>query len=165
MKQGANTSARLALSRRTLLAAIASASVAWARGTKAQPKKYLIGSLNTGGPVPDASPYGAALVKGLSKRGYTVGDNIDLVRRGADLHLDTLPKLVDELTSSNVDVIVCFGYASAEAVKEKGTLPAVSFTAVIPWGRGWQKAWRNPVGQSPASPTCRRKLLLSACNI
>jgi putative tryptophan/tyrosine transport system substrate-binding protein len=146
MMQGANTPEPFALRRRGFLALMASAPIAWARQVEAQPKKYLIGSLNTGGAVPDDSPYGAALVKGLSKRGYTVGNNVDLVRRGADLHLDTLPKLVDELAVSGVDVIVCFGYGSAEAVKEKGTLPAVSFTAGDPVGTGLAKSLAQPGG-------------------
>jgi putative ABC transport system substrate-binding protein len=146
MKRGTGMPRHLALRRRALLALMASAPIACARGVWAQPKKYLVGSLNTGGPIPDVSPYGAALVKGLSKRGYTVGDNIDLLRRGAELHLDMLPKLVDELAASNVDVIVCFGYASAEAVKAKGTLPAVSFTAGDPVGTGLAKSLAQPGG-------------------
>jgi putative ABC transport system substrate-binding protein len=146
MRQGTNAPGHLAIRRRTLLALMASAAIAGPGGARAQPKNYLIGSLNTGGPVLDASPYGAALVKGLNKRGYTVGSNIDLLRRGADLHLDMLPKLVDELAASNVDVIVCFGYASAEAVKEKGTLPAVSFTAGDPVGTGLAKSLAQPGG-------------------
>jgi putative ABC transport system substrate-binding protein len=146
MEQGTNGQGHLALKRRTLLALMASAPLAWPPGVRAEPKKNLIGSLNTGGPIPDASPYGAALVKGLTKRGYTLGDNIDLLRRGAGLHLDTLPKLVDELAASNVDVIVCFGYASAEAVKEKGSLPVVSFTAGDPVGTGLVKSLAQPGG-------------------
>lgn len=146
MKQGTNGQGRLALRRRTLLALMASASIAGSRGVRAQPKKFLIGSLNTGAPIADASPFGSALVKGLKLRGYTVEDNIDLLRRGADLHLDMLPKLVDELAASNVDAIVCFGYASAEAVKEKGTLPVVSFTAGDPVGTGLVKSLAQPGG-------------------
>ena len=125
---------------------MASAPIVWPRGARTQPKKYLIGSLNTGAALPDASPYGAALIKGLAQRGYTLGENFDFLRLGADLHLDTLPRLVDQLAAANVDVVFCLGFATAEAVKEKGTLPAVSFTAGDPVGTGLVNSLARPGG-------------------
>jgi putative ABC transport system substrate-binding protein len=146
MKQGRSSRGLLAPRRRDVLALMASAPIAWSRGARAQPKKYLIGSLNTGAALPDASPYGAALIKGLTQRGYTLGENFDFLRLGADLHLDTLPHLVDQLAAANVDVVFCLGFATAEAVKEKGTLPAVSFTAGDPVGTGLVKSLARPGG-------------------
>ena len=48
--------------------------------------------------------------------------------------------------ASNADAVVCFGYASAEAVKEQGTLPAVSFTAGDPVGIGLVESLARPGG-------------------
>jgi putative tryptophan/tyrosine transport system substrate-binding protein len=146
MRYGTNAPGQLALRRRALFALMASASLAWPRRAWAQPKKYLIGSLNTGAALPDASPYGAALIKGLSERGYKLGENIDFLRLGADLHLEVLPHLVDELAAGSVDVVVCLGYASTAAVKDKGTLPVVSFTAGDPVGTGLVKSLARPGG-------------------
>jgi putative ABC transport system substrate-binding protein len=146
MKRAMSVPEHLALRRRAFLALMASAPIVWPRGAKAQPKKYLIGSLNTGAAIADTSPFGAALVKGLGQRGYKVGDNIDFLRLGADLHLDALPHLVDELAAGHVDVVVCFGYATAEAMKEKGTLAGVSFTAGDPVGTGLVRSLARPGG-------------------
>ena len=146
MKQGMIVPGHPAFRRRALLALMASAPFVWPRGARAQPRKYLIGSLNTGAALPDASPYGVALIKGLAQRGYTLGENFDFLRRGADLHLDALPRLVDELAAANVDVVFCLGFATAEAVKEKGTVPAVSFTAGDPVGTGLVKSLARPGG-------------------
>ena len=109
-------------------------------------KVYLIGSLNTGGPVSDESPFGAALVRGLVRRGYAPEKNLRFVRRGADMSLDRMPRLVDELVNSKVDVIVAFGYLSALTAKQRTTLPVVSFTAGDPVGTGLVDSLARPGG-------------------
>jgi putative tryptophan/tyrosine transport system substrate-binding protein len=132
--------------RRNLLALMASTPVVWPHCVRSQPRQHLIGTLNTGGEISDASPFGAALLKGLVKRGYVEGQNMDFVRRGANLHLDTLPQLVGELSAAKVDVVVCFGYASAQAVKENTKLAVVSFTAGDPVGTGLVASLARPGG-------------------
>jgi len=134
--------------RRDLVAVLAAVPViGMITGVKAQgqPKKYLIGTLNTGAPVPDGSPFGAGLIRGLGKVGYTLNQNYSFIRRGAELHPDTLPRLVDELTASHADVVVCFGYGSAHAAKNS-TLPVVSFTAGDPVGTGLVASLARPGG-------------------
>jgi putative tryptophan/tyrosine transport system substrate-binding protein len=50
------------------------------------------------------------------------------------LHTDSMPRLVDELVASKVDVIVTFGYRAALVAKQATTLPVVSFgAAILPW--------------------------------
>jgi putative tryptophan/tyrosine transport system substrate-binding protein len=100
-----------------------------------QPKKYLIGTLNSGAPVPDASPLGAGLIRGLGKLGYTIDQNYSFIRRGAELRPEILPRLLDKLAASHVDVVVCFGYDPTHAAKGNA-LPVVSFTAGDPVGTG-----------------------------
>jgi len=134
--------------RRDLVAVLAAVPViGMITGVKAQgqPKKYLIGTLNTGAPVPDGSPFGAGLIRGLGKVGYTLNQNYSFIRRGAELHPDTLPRLVDELTASHADVVVCFGYGSAHAAKNS-PLPVVSFTAGDPVGTGLVASLARPGG-------------------
>src|SRR6266568_1134678 len=133
--------------RRDLIALLIAAPLIGITAVKArgQPKKYLIGTLNTGAPLPDASAFGAGLIRGLGKLGYTLDQNYSFVRRGAELHPDTLPRLLDELAASHVDVIVCFGYDTTHAAKGNA-LPVVSFTAGDPVGTGLVASLARPGG-------------------
>lgn len=134
--------------RRDLIAVLVAAPViGMITGVNAQgqPKKYLIGTLNTGAPLPDASPFGAGLIRGLGKLGYTLDENYGFLRRGAELHPDTLPRLVDELAASHADVVVSFGYDSARAAKGNA-MPVVSFTAGDPVGTGLVTSLARPGG-------------------
>jgi len=90
------------------------------------PKVYRIGVLNPGEPLSDTSYFGAAIIRGFAKQGYLLNRNLILERRGAQGHMDRLPRLVDELLASEVDAILTLGYRPALAVKQKTTtLPVV----------------------------------------
>src|SRR5262249_47855657 len=102
-------------------------------------------SLITGAPVADNSPLGAALIRGLAQHGYVLDKNLTFERRGAEMQLDRLPRLVNEL-ASKVDVIVAFGYPSALAAKQGTTLPVVSFTTGDPVGTGLVDSLARPGG-------------------
>ncbi len=54
-----------------------------------------------------------------TQRGYELGRNLALERRGADEHIDRLGCLVDELVASKVDFIVTFGYPAAVAARQR----------------------------------------------
>jgi len=91
------------------------AAVAWPRPVIGQSpsKVYRVGLLSAGAPIADNSSQGAALIRGFTQRGYKLGRNLAFERRGAEGHIDRLPRLVDELAASKVDVIVTFGYPAA----------------------------------------------------
>jgi ABC-type uncharacterized transport system substrate-binding protein len=120
-------------------------AVAWPRPVSGQSpsKVYRVGLLSAGGPIADNSPQGAALIRGLTKRGYNLGRNLAFERRGADVHVDRLPRLVDELVASKVDVIVTFGYPAAAACKQRTTLPIV-VVLVDPVGTGLAESLARP---------------------
>jgi putative tryptophan/tyrosine transport system substrate-binding protein len=124
------------------------ATAAWPRTVTAQSpsKVYRVGSLITGAPVADDSPLGAALIRGLAQHGYVLDKNLAFERRGAELQMDRLPRLVNELVTSKVDVIVAFGYPSALAAKQGTTLPVVSFTTGDPVGTGLVDSLARPGG-------------------
>src|SRR6516165_10139329 len=124
------------------------ATAAWPSTVTAQgsSRVYRVGSLITGAPISDNSPVGAALIRGLAQRGYTLDRNLTFEHRGAEMHVDQLPRLVDELVTSKVDVIVAFGYPSALAAKEGTTLPVVSFTTGDPVGTGLVDGLARPGG-------------------
>jgi ABC-type uncharacterized transport system substrate-binding protein len=109
-------------------------------------RTYRVGLFNRGAPVTDASPYGAALIRGLEKRGYVLGRNLEFERRGAGGRFDLLPGLLDELIASNVEVIVAIGYPAAFTAKTRTTVPVVVFSTGDPVGTGLVDSLARPSG-------------------
>jgi putative ABC transport system substrate-binding protein len=107
---------------------------------------YRVGLLSTGGPVADASPQGAPLLRGLAQHGYMLGRNLAFERRGAAAQPERLARLFDELAASRVDVIITFGYPAALVAKQKGTLPAVASGAGDPVSTGLVESLARPGG-------------------
>ena len=87
-----------AITRRACLTLLGGAAVAWPGAVIAQAptKIYRLGILSGGAPVTDANPQGAALIRGLAQHGYALGRNLEVERRGAEGHIDRLPRLVNE---------------------------------------------------------------------
>jgi putative tryptophan/tyrosine transport system substrate-binding protein len=134
--------------RREFITLLGGAAVAWPCAVIAQTpaKVYRIGLLSGGAPVTDASPLGAALIRGLAQHGYALGRNLELERRGAEGHLDRLPHLVDELVASKVDAIVTSGYPPALAAKQGTTIPVVAINAGDPVSTGLVESLARPGG-------------------
>jgi putative ABC transport system substrate-binding protein len=134
--------------RRDLLGLLGSAAITTPHPASAQSanRTYRVGLLNRGAPVSNTSPYGAALISGLGKRGYTLGRNLELERRGAGGRFDLLPGLLDELVASKVDVIVAIGYPAAFTAKTRTTLPVVVFSTGDPVGTGLVDSLARPSG-------------------
>ena len=83
---------------------------------------------------------------GLRKLGYVEGQNLLIIYRWADGHLDRLPALVDDLLASNVDVIVAIG-ASVWAAKGKtSTVPIVMAFSGDPVGTAMVSNLARPGG-------------------
>ncbi len=122
-------------------------AVAWPRASVAQTtsKSARVGLLSAGAPIADNSSQGAALIRGLIQHGYQLGRNLAFERRGAEGHIDRLPRLVGELVASKVGVIVTFGYPPAVAAKQATTLPVV-VVAVDPVGTGLVESLARPGG-------------------
>jgi len=124
------------------------ATAAWPREVAAQnvTKVYRVGSLNAGAPFGDKSPFGAALLSGLAQYGYELDRNMVVEHRGAEMQLDRLPRLVNELVTSKVDCILAGGYPPALAAKRETTLPIVSFFTGDPVGTGLVDSLARPGG-------------------
>jgi putative ABC transport system substrate-binding protein len=115
-----------------------------ASAQNAAAKVYRIGSLNSAGPA-DKSPYGPLLIRSLAQHGYVLDKNITFVHHGAEMQLNRLPQLVDELRASKVDVVFALGYPAALAMK--GTaIPVVSYTTGDPVGTGLVESLARPGG-------------------
>jgi len=109
-------------------------------------RTYRVGLFNRGAPVADTSGYGKALIRGLEKRGYALGRNLEFERRGAGGRFDILPDLLAELVASKVDVIVAFGYPAAFTAKTRATVPVVVYSTGDPVGTGLVDNLARPSG-------------------
>jgi putative ABC transport system substrate-binding protein len=100
------------MKRRKFIKVLGGALFAALRGAEAQtaPEIHRVGLLTPAAPLADNSPFGVPLVRGLAQHGYIQGRNIVFERHGAEGRLERLPRIVEELVVSNVDVIVTFGY-------------------------------------------------------
>lgn len=136
------------INKRTLLALIAGPALPRSAVVCAQTAQrvYRVGLFNRGVPVVDNSPYGSALIRGLEKRGYMLGRNLQFERRGAGGRFDLLPGMLDELVAAKVDVIVAIGYPAALTAKTRGTVPVVSFSTGDPVGTGLVASLGQPGG-------------------
>ena len=134
--------------RRHFLALLGSVSLARSQPVSAQSaiRTYRVGLFNRGAPITDKSPFGAALLRGLEKRGYVLGRNLELVSRGAGGRFDLLPGLLEELVASNVEVIVAGGYPAAFVAKTRGRVPVVAFSTGDPVGTGLVDNLARPSG-------------------
>jgi putative tryptophan/tyrosine transport system substrate-binding protein len=93
----------------------------------------------------DSEP-GAAFLRGMVQRGYVLGQNLVIERRGAMGQLDRLPALVQELIASKVDVIVTNGYPSAIAAKATGHPTVAAIGVGDPVATGLVESLARPGG-------------------
>src|SRR3984893_12514859 len=92
--------------RRDILPLLGAAALCPRGAFSQSPANARVGLLGSGAPIADTSPNGVALIRGLAQHGYELGRNLAFERRGAEGHVDRLPRLVEELAASKVDVIV-----------------------------------------------------------
>jgi putative tryptophan/tyrosine transport system substrate-binding protein len=133
--------------RREFVIALGSAAT-WPRAALSQnsSRVYRVGTLGGGSAMNDQDPNGAPLVRGLAEFGYVQGSNLVLERRGAEGHVDRLPRLLDELVADKVDLIITSGYPAALAAKRGTTLPVVVIFAGDPVGTGLVESLARPGG-------------------
>ena len=135
--------------RRDFLALLSSAAIMGSRGATAQTgnKAHRVGLFNAGVPIADGSLYGAPLIRGLEKHGYSLGRNMVFERRGAEGRVELLPRLLDELVTSKVDVILALGYHAALAAKNGTSLPVVLVSVGDPVAIGLIDSLARPGGR------------------
>jgi len=98
-----------------------------ARAQKAMP---VIGLLNSGTTEPRRDQL-ESLLRGLKEAGFVPGDNVSILKRGAEDHYDRLPGLAAELVRERVNVIASVGGpAAALAAKAATSTIPIVFTAV-----------------------------------
>jgi putative tryptophan/tyrosine transport system substrate-binding protein len=117
--------------------------------TTAQPAGpvHRIGWLSPGFPRPDRDPPVDAFRKGLQDLGYSEGQNLVIVYRGAEGQDERLPDLAAELVGLPVEVIVAVGTAATRAAQQATrTIPIVMAATSDPVGQGFVASLAHPGG-------------------
>ncbi|THD60036.1 MAG: hypothetical protein E7813_23995 [Bradyrhizobium sp.] len=120
------------MKRREFMILIGTAAMTAPRAGIAQApaRVYRVAVVTPRGLLPESAPYAKLLLDGLAQRGYTLGQNLGLEgpREAAGQPIE-LPRLMEELKASKVDVIVVVGYPTAVAAKDAG-IPTVVVNGV-----------------------------------
>jgi len=113
-----------------------------------QRKTWRIGYLDGGSLrfMEEAGRY-AALLQGLSERGYVNGKNVELVMRFAEGKAEQLDALAAELVSQKVDLILTLGTPAVRAAQKAiSNTPVVVVTQADPVGSGFAASLARPGG-------------------
>src|SRR5262245_41339980 len=128
------------LDRRALLGLLAGTAAGRPRSVSAQglEKVRRVGVLVVGGSTADmvgpkpANPYVAALIEGLSESGWYYEQNLKILPRGGEGHVERYPALVAELVSMNPDAIVAPGPMLIHLKQATSSIPIVMSAADDP---------------------------------
>ena len=113
---------------------------------QASSKVYHVATISPGPPRDEKSPTGATLLRGLKERGYDVGRNLRFSALTARGQLSDIPRLIEQMKATSVDVIVTVGYPTALAAKESGIPVVVASGGGDPVATGLVKSLAHPGG-------------------
>jgi ABC-type uncharacterized transport system substrate-binding protein len=129
----------------TLLSAGAVSSPLLAFG-QVSAKVYHVATISPGPPRDEKSPTGSTLLRGLNERGYDVGRNLRFSALSARGQVSEIPRLIDQMKATSVDVIVTVGYPTAFSAKESGIPVVVASGGGDPVATGLVKSLAHPGG-------------------
>jgi putative ABC transport system substrate-binding protein len=136
------------MKRREFIMLLSAAAIATPRSAvgQAPAKVYHVATISPGPPRDEKSPTGATLLRGLKERGYDVGRNLKFSAFSARGQLSEIPRLIEQMKATGVDVIVTIGYPPALAAKETGIPVVVASGGGDPVATGLVKSLAHPGG-------------------
>jgi putative ABC transport system substrate-binding protein len=135
------------MNRRHLLSILGCAATGAVQRAFAQaPKPARLGTLTVGPPFDPKAGRGAAILDGLAKRGYTLGQNLTYESRGVGGRLEQLPSVMQELKNAAVDVVLTIGYPAAATAKASGVATVIAGGAGDPVATGLVQSLARPGG-------------------
>jgi ABC-type uncharacterized transport system substrate-binding protein len=136
------------IERRKFLAMLGSAA-AWPFAARAQQANSIVRQVRVGliAPSPPTPTMLNAFRSGMRERGYVEGQNLSIAVRWPQETFDQNPRIVAELVSANVDVIVAWGTPSVIAVRRAtSAIPVVMVGVGDPVGSGFIASLARPGG-------------------
>jgi putative ABC transport system substrate-binding protein len=136
------------MKRREFITLLSAAAVAGSRSASGQApgKVYHVATISPGTPRDEKSPTGATLLRGLKDRGYEVGRNLRFSAFSARGQLSEIPRLIEQMKATGVDVIVTVGYPTAVAAKGSGIPVVIASGGGDPVATGLVKSLAHPGG-------------------
>jgi len=140
------------MERRGFFAALGCAAITGALTAQAQPAMPVVGTLNSG-PAEARRNQIEGFYGGLKEAGFVVGQNIAMLRRGADDHYERLPALAAELVRHPVRVIATIGgpVAALAAKAATNSVPIVFAAVSDPVKSGLVASLNRPGGNVTGS--------------
>lgn len=136
------------MKRRDFMTLLSAAAIAVPRSAFSQTaaKVYHVATISPGPARDDKSPTGATLLRGLKEHGYEVGKNLRFSALSARGQVSEIPRLIEQMKATNVDVIVTVGYPTAFAAKESGIPVVIASGGGDPVATGLVKSLAHPGG-------------------
>jgi putative ABC transport system substrate-binding protein len=143
--------------RRTLLAALGASAFGISFTTVAQtPKVHRIGILFARA---KSDPSLQAFMQEFRRLGYIEGQNVSIVNRFAEGHLERLPALAAELVAEKVDVIFASNTNAVQAARQAtASIPIVFSVVSDPVGSGFVASLGRPGGNITGTAGISREL-------
>ena len=118
------------MKRREFITLLSAAAVVMPRAALGQTpaKVFHVGTVSPGPPRDEKGPTGATLLRALAERGYVVGKNLTFSAYSAKGQTSNIPRVIGEMRTAGVNVIVTVGFPTALAAKASG-IPVVIASA------------------------------------